>query len=821
MKLSRLVALLTGLAFALPAAPAQAADPGLTLTINQRWEVSPQAGAWTPYTVTLKNDGAADFTGDVLLVPNQASRTQGPPSNSYPTYRARLAVPRATARSLTIYVIEASSGYGAEVRDLGGHVVGSADVQSTARAQAATALLSDVQQGDQKISALRPLPRGFDFSMTRFASAQAFPTNAVYLSGLSAIVIDQFDSASLSQAQLQALRDFVGLGGSLVLAGGSTWRRTLLPLPAELTPMRPEASGTGSIDPLTQLAGKATSLVVPTVTGALRQGRAVVGAPDGSPLIVEGNYGAGRIVELAVDPFADPIDPQPSLAGIIWSQALSRALLISGQGSRGTLGASGFGTGPKPMLLASTAGGGAVAVAPGSFVPGYGGVMGPDVIFNLLGDAPAGTLPPIGLLGGLLVAYVLLAGILNYMALKAVHRRELMWVTVPLVALAFTGGSYWVGSSSRGTDFFDNEVQIQRLAPGGAVETYAYHGIFAPHRGDYNVRIPANTLASTALGLGGFGVSVDNTEIAVGQREQVELRGVAVWSMKTVQTLSVGHPGGLGVTDAGAAAGLDAHLALKGGRLQGTILNHTARPIQDLRAVTASGQEAVLAKGALNPGQTVSVDASLDASLPVNPKVGVGQAAPPPGVVYGGQVYNGDKRETVVRLAAAEALSGRQGELALVGVTDASSTLQIEGAQPAHSTLAAVVQPVQVESVDSLAAVAARPRIVSMVSDNAYTVDVYDIEVPTGVAASELALSYFYPPQTGQPIAKAPVMSVDVYDWTVGSWRAMPQFPATGRGLSSPVAPAEAQGGIIRVRVEELTPQSAQVAVTVPSGAVP
>jgi hypothetical protein len=289
--------------------------------------------------------------------------------------------------------------------------------------------------------------------------------------------------------------------------------------------------------------------------------------------------------------------------------------------------------------------------------------------------------------------------------------------------------------------------------------------------------------------------------------------------MKTVQTLSVGHPSGLAVTDTAAVSGLDAHLALKSGRLQGTILNHTSLPIEDLRAITTSGQEAVLVKGALNPGQTLSVDASLDAGLPVNPKVGVGQAAPPPGVVYGGQVYNGDKRETVVRLAAAEALSGRQGELALVGVTESSSSLQIEGAQPAHATLAAVVQPVQLESVDSLAAVAAQPRIVSMVSDNAYTFDVFDIEVPAGVATPGLALSYFYPTPTGQTITNAAVRSVDVYDWTTGSWRAMPRFPATGRGLSTPVEPAEVHGGIIRVRVNELNPQSAQVSVTGPSGA--
>jgi len=47
----------------------------------------------------------------------------------------------------------------------------------------------------------------------------------------SAIVLSDYDTAALTELQLRTLRDFVGLGGLLVLGGGAAWTRTLASLP--------------------------------------------------------------------------------------------------------------------------------------------------------------------------------------------------------------------------------------------------------------------------------------------------------------------------------------------------------------------------------------------------------------------------------------------------------------------------------------------------------------------------------------------------------------------------------------------------------------
>jgi len=219
------VAALVGLLLGVAARPVLAADAKLTMTVTQRWQLAATQGLWTPYLVTVHEEGGAAFTGDVYLVPNN-SRT---PPNAFPSYRAPITVAKGGKLSTTFYVIDGPDGYNAELRDPSGRVVARAQPSGSPGSRTAFGILSDLPQAEQKISApLRALSQ-LDTALVRFGSAQDFPTTAAYLSGLSGLIIDQFDSGALSQAQVQALKDFVGLGGSLVLGEvGASILRLLL-----------------------------------------------------------------------------------------------------------------------------------------------------------------------------------------------------------------------------------------------------------------------------------------------------------------------------------------------------------------------------------------------------------------------------------------------------------------------------------------------------------------------------------------------------------------------------------------------------------------
>jgi hypothetical protein len=777
LRLGAAAVALVGLLLGLPVQPAlAAADPQITVTISQRWQLAGTQGTWTPYVVTVRDAGQAGFSGDLFLVPND-TRSVAP--YTYPTYRTPITVARGSQRTALFHVIDSPGGYSADLRDGSGRVVAHGDVQAAPHASSAFGVLSDLTQAEQKIAApLHALTR-VDSFLARFSSAQDFPTNAVYLSGLSGIVIDQFDSAALSQAQVQALRDFVGLGGTLIEAGGPSWRRTLLSLPTELVPMRPTSTATASLSALGELAGRATDATAQVASGQVGAGKVTLAAADGQPLVVEGAYGPGKVVELTFDPFAEPFDTQVELAGMAWSNAISRALSGVQGGSR-NVASSGFGSSTNT----SSAG---LSAAPGSWAPGF--TSSSDQIFNILSDEPSLAPPPVGLLGGLLVAYVLLAGVLNYLFLKAAGRRHWMWVSVPLIAVVFTVGAYGVGFGSRGSDFLVTEVQVQRLAPGGAVEAYSFEGVYPPRKGDVTLTLPGSTLVSTAVAVGTYGDGRGDALITLGAHPEVLLSNVAVWTQRPVQTLTVTHPF---TYQPEQSLPIDAQLSVQKGHVLGKIVNLSQRPITDLELVSASGSEAVLATK-LTPGASQSVDVELSPGPtgPIASSRAVATAIP--GV-------SENSREAMIRLASSQAVNGVPGALAVVGFTQATDSMSVDGAQPGRSVVAAVVEPVAMQSADALSGIGPRPRLVSNFgsADGSTQVDVYDFDLPNGLTTPTV-LSYQMP-----DMSQPNVRSVEVYDWNAHTWRAMPKQSVTARSQPPvPLQPGEMGQGEVRVRVVE------------------
>lgn len=755
----------------LGAAPAMAADSGVELTLTQRWNGG-QQGAWTPYVATVRNDGASDFTGDITLHP--VENTRGPSVQSWPDYHARLTVPRGSERSITFYVVEPPSGYQASLSDGSGHAVaGPVTVSPWVDGAYTVAVLSDQPQAGGRIEALKPLSGAGGFQSTaglrasRFSSAQDFPANAVFLSGLGAVVVDDFDVSTLSDAQVRALRDFVGLGGSLVAAGGSSWRRTLLPLAQKGFPgLHPTRSGEAGLQPLADLAGRTTTLAAPVAAGELVAARALLGAAGAVPLAVEAGYGAGRIVELAFDPLAEPVSTDGSgLDQLAWSLALDRALLDR---------APEPGRGPAATTLPP---------APNPVSISGGGVASAEEVVNILQNTPAATLPPIGLLGALLVIYVALAGPLNYVVLRGFRRRELMWVSVPLVALLFTSVAYVAGAAVHGSNYFDNELQVLRLGPDGVAEVHAYHGLYPPHRGNFTVEVPANTLASTALGNPTTSTSSETAVVSVGPRTRVELKDTAYASYRSLQTLAIAR------SPLQPAIALESHLRISHDRVMGTVRNTGDRPVERLALVSGTGQQAQLAVE-VAPRATLTVDAPLSPA---------GQGAPSP---TAGQLdRSGDyKRQLALRVAAGRAVTGRAGDWSLIGLTDPAGSLAVEGARPAHSGLAALVAPAGMESVDSLG-LAPRAELVLGGSAVPYHFDVFDLAVPTGYTG-QVRLGYDVS-VAGTGVAQ-PVRSVEVYDWESGGWRTLPASSASPslRSLTATLSPSEVEGAV-RVRVSE------------------
>jgi len=760
------------------------ADSALTVTVGPRWGVT-SPGNWIPYEVVVRNDGATDFEGDVVLAPAGAPFQQGyTPSDQFPHYSKHVTVAHLSQVKVEIMVFDASFGYSAEVRDTSGTTVAKATLQQTSGTTAYTVgVLSDARGADVAIQGAASLPTAV--IATRFNGATDFPTSVLDLTGLQAIVVDGFDSASLSPAQMRALTDFVGLGGNLVITGGASWRRTLLPLPPELLPLRPNNTHEESLQPLADLAGHTSSLTAALTTGDLLGGKSALEGPDHLPLVVEGSYGSGRITLLAFDPLADPIASDGPLSEIAWAQGLARSIAVTAAVQ------------PYP---------GKVFVPPGAAVGAPGGVsFGPngpvqsfaDAFVGVIVQSPGATTPPVLLLGLILLAYVALTGPVAYLVLRSMRRRELLWATAPIGALIFTMASYGIGFGSHGSDFVDNAIELQRISPNGTVQAYSYQMLFAPQRGDHVISLPPATLATTSFGSNGGGnASTRNSAsdlVVVGGRTTMQLHGVAVWQPNGFQTVSLKT----------GSIGFEVHLTYSNNGLRGTILNRTSAPIRDLRLVLGSGLSEVKVADGLQAGQSMTVG-----PIPIPP---ASQSSPIAIQMNGGcpDTFTQPGREDCVLTNAAALGVYSPGQLSLVGLVDAVVPVTVDGANPHRTTIAVLVEPVSLESSDSLIAGLGTPRLVSVYRSSPSFLDVYDIDLPSQ-AQKAYTLKYVVVANAAGQQSIAP----EVYGWSTGTWRALP-LSANGQ---SRLQPDELLHGSARVRLAEPSPGQSSSFLSVVEG---
>jgi hypothetical protein len=273
--------------------------------------------------------------------------------------------------------------------------------------------------------------------------------------------------AALSQPQMAALREYVGLGGSLILAGGASWRRTLQPVPADLSPIRAGATISQSLQPVAVLGGGESAPSAPVAVGEIAKQARVTLNGETAPLMAELAYGGGRVITLAFDPAADPVQGL-KLAGTSWSQALGRAVPKS-------RGANGWAASAIPAPSLATA-----------------------ASLPLPDEAPP---PPAWLLGLGLLAYMLVIGPLNLALSRRLGRPDLLWVTIPVLAAVSTAGLY-LGGGTLHAGNQDEQLQVVRLGPNGSVSTVEYHEILFGQRGQHTLETSPNALlAPMTLGL--------------------------------------------------------------------------------------------------------------------------------------------------------------------------------------------------------------------------------------------------------------------------------------------------------------------------------
>ncbi|MFO7322314.1 MAG: hypothetical protein DIU68_011320 [Chloroflexota bacterium] len=438
------LALMALMAFAPPAQV-----PVIELSAQAGFDGRFRDGEWLPVMVQARNEGDS-VSGRLVVRPE----TSGAGITN--TFSTPVDLPTGAAQSITLYITAQSfaSQVRVELIDDQGQVLASETVPIRA-----------AQPKDRIYVVLSQSPAGA-VSMTgaTFGGSAAFQTNwrvedlptlASALTPVDVILFSDIDSSAMSSAQQRALADWVSDGGHLIVTGGAAWERTASGL-VDLLPIEP--SGSITTPDLNALArwlrvSPATSLTGETVlaTGSLRPGAQVLVSAGDTPLLVRRKHGAGTVDYLAADPNTAPLRGWSGLTAL-W-QTLQ--LTVAPQ--------PGWTKGFTQWDLASDA----VEILPG---------------FNLLPDA----LPLCGFLG----LYIILIGPVNYFVLSRLNRRELAWITIPLLIVVFSALSWLLGFNLRGTEATLSRLAVVRSWPeSDRAIVDGLVGLLSPRRAQYNLTL--------------------------------------------------------------------------------------------------------------------------------------------------------------------------------------------------------------------------------------------------------------------------------------------------------------------------------------------
>jgi hypothetical protein len=218
-----------------------------------------------------------------------------------------------------------------------------------------------------------------------------------------------------------------------------------------------------------------------------------------------------------------------------------------------------------------------------------------------LNTLPSLDVPPAELLLVLIVAYILLIGPISYLVLRRVDRRELAWVTAPLLIVTFSACSYGIGRSIKGSDVIVNQVAVIRTTPAGMALAETFAGVFSPDRATYDLTVDADALLG-AIDTSSFdGIPRATSSVVVEQGQPAHLRD-----------LSISAFGFAGVQASGLVAAEPSLVVTwesREGAIIGTVTNVSDAEVVDVAYISSSGGERV---GNLGPGASAEFSPAAD-----------------------------------------------------------------------------------------------------------------------------------------------------------------------------------------------------------------
>ncbi|MCI8992756.1 MAG: hypothetical protein HFG80_08580 [Eubacterium sp.] len=316
-----------------------------------------------------------------------------------------------------------------------------------------------------------------------------FPDQASSLEPLSYLVINSYDTSALSEEQLNALKSWVKTGGILIIGTGSDYQQTLSGFQDGFVNGSVGAAQSGELllaEPPEESAAVPFAETDGVVTLSMSEGAPLENVLSNPELIWAQPAGQGRVIVTAFNLGMEPVNS--------WSAKGDMAKILLEQS------ATGYGIQRIEQL-------------------NYGNYMDTWTLSNALDSLHEILKPNMPLFIILFIVFVVLVGPGLYLILKAVDKRGFIWVIIPVLSVAVTGGVFLFSRNMRIhepqmasiTDFYYDAETDGRSQK-------AYIGIQVPNASRTTVTLN-NTLSNLSVVPGNnynislFGVSSNNENL--------------------------------------------------------------------------------------------------------------------------------------------------------------------------------------------------------------------------------------------------------------------------------------------------------------------
>lgn len=259
------------------------------------------------------------------------------------------------------------------------------------------------------------------------------------IDGLDVIIINNYNMANLNDKQYKSLNNWVNSGGTLLIGAGANESKTINNINKSFL----NIASNGTMEKSVKTGSENLNLILSQIN--LEDSTVIVNSNE-NELVYSLDRGEGKILitsfDLGLEPFISSNDAAIMLQNIL-IETFDKIYEENYQG--------------------------------GYYSTSY-------EISNILGNIPVENAVSPLTLGVVLGVYAILVGIVIYLILKKMKKRDLTWVLIPVTAVVFTVMIYLLGSKMKIKDVIVNSANIISVDEDGRGQINSYIGIASKNK---------------------------------------------------------------------------------------------------------------------------------------------------------------------------------------------------------------------------------------------------------------------------------------------------------------------------------------------------